>query len=145
MIDQKMIAAHQWIVDESERQPGWWVEQTAWAYIATDITATALKLDSVWDIVAVACTLALGRLMILLSRSPALMASIGASDLSLGVRFTLFALDVYYIVRLFMEPNIERAAFVLSSVLLLSCNYFVACKPPRPRKRRQTVAQGGAA
>lgn len=142
MIDQKIIDAHQWIVDESERKPAWWVEQTAWAYIAADLTAVALAWDSGWDILVAAIGLALGAVLILTSRSDALMASAAAQWVSL--RVMLVALTVYYTVRLVIAPEVGRAAHLLALVVLTSCHYFAACQPPRPRKRRQSVARGAA-
>lgn len=142
MIDQKIINAHQWVVDESERQPAWWAEQTAWAFIAADITAAALSWENTRDIVVVVLCLIVGTAMIVTARNAALLASL--SERMMPHRMTFLALLGYQVYQIVNELTVTRAAHLLASVLLLSSYYFAACKPPRPRKRRQVFAQGGA-
>jgi hypothetical protein len=143
MIDEKLVSAHQWIVDLFQRQPAWWVEQTAWAFIAADIVAAALSWDSNWDIIIVLMTLGIGTSMIIASRNPALLAS--AATQAKPYRMMFLALLGYQLFILITTPVIDRLAHLLGTFLLTSCHYFAACQPPRPRKRRQVIAQGGAA
>jgi hypothetical protein len=143
MIDKHLIAAHQWIVDVSERKPSWWVEQTAWAFIAADIVAAALSWDSYWNILVVVLTLGVGALMIMMSRNPALLSS--SATKAFPSRMVFLLLLGYQIFNFVSKPDAVRAAHFLGTFLLTSCHYFAACQPPRPRKRSQAVAQGGAA
>jgi hypothetical protein len=143
MIDQKIIATYQFVVDETERSPGWWAEQTAWAFIAADVVATALTWKGGWDILWVALTLIFGTSMIICSRDPVQLALIGANGKF--QRLGLVALVVIFATLLVFVPSINIASDLLSTFLFSSTQYFAACQPPRPRKRRQTVAQGGAA
>jgi hypothetical protein len=143
MIDEKLIAAHQLVVDESERQPAWWAEHTAWAFLATHLTASLLLWKGGWDILSAVFGLVLGTTVIYATRSPVLLAMLGSKGKFL--RLTLLALIVYYVVKLIMDPSISLASSILSMLLLLSSDYFAACQPPRPRKRSRSVSQGGVA
>ena len=142
-IDKKIISAHQWIVDETERQPAWWVEQTAWAFIAADIVAAALTWNSSWNILLAAMTLGVGALMIFASRNPAALAA--GAEKSMPWRMLFLALAAHNAFALFMQADVGRAAHLLGTLLLTSCHYFAACQPPRPRKRRQHSTQRGTA
>lgn len=144
MVDEKVIEAHQWVVDESERKPAWWVEQTAWAFIAADLVGIALLWHSGWDVFLVAISLVVGTAMILGSRNPALLSASAAR--AKPFRLFFIAMAAYKLACLVVGPNIGLAAHLLANLLLMSCQYFCACKPPRPRKpRTRTDAQPSAA
>lgn len=139
MIDSRVISLFQRIVDQSERQPAWWVEQTAWAYVAAAIVATIHTNDGIWQVIGVAGALALATALIWSSKKPSLLAA-SASAVK-PFRLGFLVLIGCNAVSLILHTNSGRAAQLLSSVLLTACYYFAACNPPRPRRRRQTAAQ----
>lgn len=142
MIDQKIIAAHQWIVDESERKPAWWVEQLAWAFIAAEVAASAFTWEGGWDILWLAISLGFGTVTIYIARSPALLSTSRMNSPS--SRKLMLAITTYLGVSLLLTPDAGRLAHFLGMFLMTSWHYFAACEPPRPKKRRQAVAQGAS-
>jgi hypothetical protein len=143
MIDRKLISIFQWIVDVTERQPAWLVEQTAWAFVTADIVATVLTWHGFLSFIGATLTLAVGTYMIISSRIPALLAKNAETDGNF--RLWTVAYTIYNFFDLCFHAKIGVAAHLLSSVLLMACYYFAACKPPRPRRRRQTFLQRGMA
>lgn len=142
MIDDKLLEFFQWIVDESEHQPAWWVEQTSWAFVAADVVAATLTWKGWWSMIGVLITLTLAASMIFSSKFPALF-TVNASG-AVKYRLAFLAFTAFDAVSLMVETNAGHAAKLLSSVLLVACYYFAACQPPRPRKRTQAITQGGA-
>lgn len=140
MIDRKIIAMHQWIVDESERKPAWWVEQLAWAFIAAQIAASAFTWKGGWDVLWLAISLIFGTVTIIIARSPALLSTSKMNSPS--SRQLMLAISIYLIVGLLVNPDAGRFAHLLGMLLMTSWHYFAACEPPRPKKRRQTATQG---
>lgn len=143
MIDRRFVTFYQWVVDISERRPAWWIEQTACAYVAADIIAAVLTKTDASEMISIALTLFVGAVMIMASRIPPLLAVFA----TIGVPFRLFflATTAFNTVILCLRPSAGNAADMLGSAMLMSYYYFAACRPPRPRKRRQLVAQGGIA
>lgn len=146
MIDKKLIDLHQWIVDTSQKKPAWWAENLAWAYVAFGIIGYFLVKGSESNIFTAhifwaGILLIAGGALVFISRVPAFFSMLGTKKF---IR-VLFACDaVLRLLSLMHKPENWRAAYLISSVLLLSYFYFTACQAPRPRHRRQAVAQGAA-
>jgi hypothetical protein len=141
MTDQKVKAGFQWLVDESERQPAWWAEQVAWASVPFGVIACVLVQPDNGDWIGVAIIFLAGALAIIATRVKALFSMLGSAGfgraliwVGLLVRLSLFVAN----------PAGWKVAFIINESLLLSFLYFAACKPPRPRRRRQAVAHGAA-
>lgn len=141
MIDKKLLAAHQWVVDASERKPGWWAENVAYPITGLHVAPILLRLDSGWDGVAVLLLLALGACLISAARSESFLATLGADQSIRVIVLLLIAWDAF---RLFVEPSGDRFARLIAGVIMMSYYYFAACKPPRPKNRKQRlVPQAG--
>lgn len=142
MIDEKVIAMHQWIVDESERQPAWWAEQAAWAFGAVGLVTDALTWTSGWHFVAAALNLSAATLCIFASRTPVFFERISVNGgPARAIFWAIFAMRLGFLI---VEPDASRTARVLHEACGLSFLYFASCKPPRPRKRRQVVVKSAA-
>lgn len=141
-MDEKLISVHQWIVDETERKPAWWVEHTAWAYIAISIVSVALRWRSGWDVVIIAAVLAMGSRCILYAQNPAKLYADALRSMPLRV-FLVF-LTAYSVADLAIQRDTVSTTNLLSNLLLTSSYYFAACHPPRPRKRRQVARLSSA-
>jgi hypothetical protein len=138
MIDQKVMDAHQWVVDETERKPAWWAEQTAWAYAAIGLVSDALTWDGGWDVLFLALNLVVAAACILVARAPTCLSSVGASaGFSRAILWGLVALRLFGMA---FAPDPAIAARLLHAMLGLSFLYFAGCKPPRPRAPRRQVA-----
>lgn len=142
MIDQKVLAGFQWLVDESERQPAWWAEHTAWAGTAFGIVAYILAWNGEIELFWLGILFMAGGLMVYLCRVPLFFSMFG----SRGYVRAIFWVSLATRVAAFIAgPANWRAAYIANDALLLAFAYFAACQPPRPRRRRQAVAQRGAA
>jgi hypothetical protein len=147
MIDKKIIDAHQFLIDVSERKPTWWAENIAWAYVAFGFIGLVLVrsirpqlflIDLFWTgIILIA-----GGAMVCISRVPAFFSMVGARNFIRAIFWVDLAMRI---ISLFSSAENWKVAYMINSALLLSYLYFCACKPPRPRKRRQASAQIGTA
>lgn len=147
MIDEKLISAHQWVVDTSEKKPEWWAENLAWAYVAFGVIGYFLLKSTDSNpfsayIFWTGLLLIAGAMMVVFARTPALFAMMGTKK----IMRVLFGADlVFRIVMFFSHPEHWRAAYMINSALLVSYCYFSACQAPRPRHRRRAVVQSGTA
>lgn len=142
MIDQKVLAGFQWLVDESERQPSWWAEHAAWAGMAFGLVAYILASGNDVKLYWIGALFIVGALNIYACRVPSLLSAVGSGWYARVLLGALLAIRIFSFV---VAPENWRAAYIANDALLLALLYFAACQPPRPRKRRQTVPQGGAA
>jgi hypothetical protein len=142
MIDQKAIDAHQWIVDVTNRQPAWWAENLAWAYVAFGIIGVALRPQAGGDLLWTGILIIAGVAMVFLAKHPPILSFIGAKALPR----LFFWVDVVMRIVLFIGSAANwNLAYIANSCIALSFLCFAACKPPQPRKRRESVAHGSAA
>lgn len=143
MIDQKITAAHQWIVNVSERQPKWWAEHAAWVHVAIGLATSAATLDGGLSVVLAALNLAGATMWIWMARVPFLLAGVGSSGM---LRLIVWTVVVIRMAILTQTTELLRVAQMVEDLAGLSFLYFAACRPPPPRnRRRQAVVQGSTA
>ena len=142
MIDTKLIAAHQWVVDETQKKPGWWAEQAIMAATTLEIVRRVVTWESGWDAVLLLLCLVVCAMLVHASRNPILLKSIGTST---WVRPFFLILVV---LQLFTLPAGESIAVelieLISSIGMLSYYCFAACDDPRPRKRKEKLVPTAA-
>lgn len=137
MIDTKLIAAHQWIVDETERKPGWWAEQAIMASITLDIVLRVATWSSGWDAVLLLLSLIIGAVLVHAARNEAFLKSLGESR---GIRAFFLGLIAFQLFILFTEEKVVYNLMrVVSSIGMVSFYYFAACDAPRPKKRKEKL------
>jgi len=134
MLDDKLIAAHQWVVDVSEKKPGWWAEQTAWVYTVATIVARVLVWKGGWDAVMLFVGLIVGSGMVMGSRNEAVLKSLSQTSWirMFFASFTIFSGTIWL-----LDFKSQSFLYFVSSCMMLSYYCFAACQPPRPRKRKE--------
>ena len=139
MIDSKLIAMHQWIVDETEKKPTWWAEQVIWPAFTIDMVVRVLTWKSSWiDMLIMFFLLTFGALLITAARNESMLKQLGQS---VAIRMMLLALLAFHIGTLFVAMRGVSMLYVVSGALTVSYYYFAACEAPRPKKRKQLVLQ----
>lgn len=137
-IDTTITAAHQWVVDLTQRQPAWLGRQCAAGMGLIVVVRVALgQYSALWVAALALCAVAL---------LWALTFSAWLYDKPTGF------------IRVFSIANLAAGAVALSlapsalptfvyDLLLLAYNYFGTCRPPRPRapRARGRFAVRGAA
>ncbi len=143
MIDTKLIAAHQWVIDETQRKPGWWAEQVIMAGTAMEIVRKVVTWEGGWDAALLLLVLIVCALLVGAARQPPLLKSIGQS---MWIRGFFIGLSALHIFTLFTEPG-KVALNVLelvSSLCMLSYYSFAACDDPKPPKRKEKLVPTAA-
>jgi hypothetical protein len=137
MIDQKVMAAHQWVIDKSQRTPAWWDEHLAWAFgifnAIAYILANSGNIQPFWLGIIVFASAG----MFWISREPFLLSFVGSKDL---IRWFFWVDFLTRTIQCAKDPTNWRAAYLLSAIVILLFLYFAACKPPHPRKHREATA-----
>lgn len=142
MIDTKLIAAHQWVVDESQKKPGWWAEQAVMGATAMELVHSVLTWDSGWDAIVVLLVLIVAPLLVHAARTPHILKSLGQSTWVRGLFLGLVALDAF---TLFATDQIGiNVIDLLGTVLMLSYYCFAACDDPKPPKRKEKLVPTAA-
>lgn len=137
MIENKLIAIHQWIIDATQKKPGWWAEQTIMGATAIDMVKLALTWDGVWSAVSLIMILLCATGGVLVARNESSLKLVGASFI---VRRFFIALVVYQVYLLFTSKQVSiNILEVLSVLLVLSYYCFAACEAPRPKKRKEKL------
>jgi hypothetical protein len=137
MIDTKLIAVHQWIVDESQKKPGWWAEHVMLAATCLDIVRRVLTWKSGWDAVTLLITLIVATVLVKAARHEVLLKSIGDSKWIRGFFLGLVALQLFF---LFTTDQVGvNLLDVGAAIFMLSYYCFAGCDAPRPRKRKEKL------
>lgn len=137
MIDTKLIKAHQWVVDVTEKKPGWWAENSIMAATAFDLVRNVLTWDSGWDAVILLLCLVCCTGLVYAARNEVLLKAAGDSKWIRGFFVGVVAFQVF---TLFVNNHIAIDILdVLSATLMLSYYCFAACQGPRPRKRKEKL------
>lgn len=146
-LDARIIAAHQWVVDLSQRQPAWCARQCALLG-----AVCAVLWPHFTDVSLLSAAVALVGFLVLSATSllPGAAAAVGAVTwiriLFLLVVVLDFAL-LLLIALAVLSADTTRFAFSMA-IDLAWCGYyyFAACHPPRPPVPRTSprLARGGA-
>ena len=137
MIDDKLIDAHQWVIDETQKKPGWWAEQAIMAATALDLVRQVLKWEGGWDAVVVLILLVVSALLVHACKNPAFLKTFGEAKY---IRCFFMGMIAYRIYMMFTQP--ETGIYLLecfSSIFMLSFYYFAACNDPKPPKRKEKL------
>lgn len=125
-IDEKLIAAHQWVVDETQKQPAWLARQAA----ILIFICGGIRYYSAQDWLGLVATVLLAGLYFVVSFSPAHFNSAGAA---VGIRIVLMCMWVGQIA-IQVAADKFSALMLISNLSIVFWNYLAACKPPRPRQ-----------
>lgn len=135
-MDKKLISLHQWIVDETERKPGWWGEQVLLPSTIVAIITRVIRWNSGFDAVFLLLTLFVGAFGIMAARNEALFKQFGEAVWVRGVFLGLIAINVF---ALFVQFSGLNVLDIISCTLFASFYYFAACENPRPKKRKEKL------
>jgi hypothetical protein len=143
MIDTKLIAAHQWVIDETQKKPGWWAEQVIMAGTAMEIVRKVVTWDSGWDAVLLFLVLVVAALLVSAARQPILLKSIGTST---WIRPFFLGLTALHLFTLFAEPGklALNMLELVAALCMLSYYCFAACDDPKPPKRKEKLVPTAA-
>ncbi|WP_407305818.1 hypothetical protein [Acinetobacter sp.] len=137
MIDRKLIDAYQWVVDASQKKPGWWAEQVMIGTTVIDIMLRVTGWNSGWDAVLLLMTLMFGTILIALARNEAMLETLGSS--TTWIRPFFLGVNAFQLTHLIMAPTSRAALQLVSGLLFMSFYYFAACENPRPKKRKEKL------
>lgn len=140
-LDQWLIdTPYQGLINWSQRQPAWWVEQCAAAIAVCAITEAALKPElGAWEYFGLLLSLVLATGFFFYSRLPAVLVHAAKND---RFRRLILALTILGWAAMAISPKLKAGLSALSlasDVLPLSVWYFAACKPPKPREPRKKL------
>jgi hypothetical protein len=136
------------LVDWAQKQPRWFGEQCAWAYIAFVLMRAVYAVstgDPEWlDWFVVGSGLLLGGVLIYASRSSWLFALLSHSGVGWRSWWLFWAiLDLSWLISgMLTTTHLIRTS---TDVALMACYYFAACKPPKPKepKRKPVLSHAG--
>ena len=135
MLDSKLLAAHQWIVDTSEKKPGWWAEQVIIPNTVVNIVSRVLRWEpDGWSSAMLVLTILVGALLVVAARNEAMLKTLGT-----GVWFRVFLVGItlYSIVLMILKPSGIHGLDIVATALATMYYYFAACENPRPKKRKE--------
>lgn len=124
------------VIDLSQKQPHWWAEQVAYAYITSIALRLLISVSNgtagvvVWT--ASAAGALLFSVLLLASKFPAVLAHMGVERVW---RFVWVALFVWGLPLISGFETIVRS---LTDLTLVFFYYFAACRPPKPPKKRES-------
>lgn len=147
--DARLIAAHQWVVDLTQRQPAWLARQCCLLGLITVAVRYAIMGHALW---AAAVTVLAFTALAVLTLSPGRFHG-GCSGFWLRLLFLLtLCIDTGLLLLALLLPvpaeTVVRFTLgCLPDLCLIAFHYLAACKPPRPRvpRPRGRLAHGGAA
>lgn len=137
MIDEKLIAAYQWIIDTSQIKSRWWAEQSVMALTAIDIVRRVVTWKSGWDAVWLLIGLMSSAILIMLTRNEAQFKSLGEWT---GLRLLMVCFSIYHLIDVLRGDNMAMSILLcLSSMGMTSFYYFAACTDPKPRRKKEKL------
>lgn len=137
MIDTKLIAAHQWVIDETQKKPTWWAEQVIMGATSLDIVHKVLTWNSGWDAVMLLLILVITAMLVHATKNPVFFKSIGESK---RIRMFFLSFVVYHCATLFLEKDLAMNLLqTISTMFMGSYYYFAACEDPKPPKRKEKL------
>lgn len=144
-IDTRVLAAHQWLVDFTGKDPRWLIEQCAYALLVSGLLRAMLA-DGVpgwWRFMAAVSTMMLAFWIYLDVKRPLFLA---ATARSVGWRRVFLVMTAAFAPFVYLSEPALSALRVANDLAFLGSFYFAACRPPAPRppKRRLTLAGGDA-
>jgi hypothetical protein len=142
MIDDKIIAVYQHIVDESEKKPGWWSEQSIMAATTLDIVIRVLNWSSGWDAVMLLICMVVAAMLVKVARNEVFLKSI-SSNFSIRAFFLgLIAFQAF--VMFTSDTMLYELMRMITSIFFVSYYYFACCENPRPKKRKEKLVPTAA-
>lgn len=136
MIEDKLIAIHQWIIDETQKKPGWWAEQVIMAATLFEIVRKLLTWKSGWDAVMLLICLVTSTFLVMSARNEAELKIFNLK----WARGLFLSILVFQIYMLFTTSQVAiNILDVLSATFMLSFYCFAACDAPRPKKRKEKL------
>lgn len=137
MIDEKLIAAYQWIVDTSQIKPRWWAEQSIMALTAIDIVRRVVTWKSGWDAVWLFIALTSSAILIMWTRNEVQFKSLGEWKF---LRVLMLSFSIFHFVEVWIADDTAMSILLwLSSTGMTSYYYFAACTEPKPRRRKEKL------
>ena len=137
MFDQKIIDLYQWIVDTTQKKPGWLGEQVMTFATVINIVSRLLKWDSNWDALFLLMDLTCAVFLISASRSEASFKMFSGAFFIRGFMLGAFTMEIFSLI---IKPSPLHALDVAGTIFFGSYYYFSACQNPRPKKRKQKVS-----
>ena len=150
-LDTRLIAAAQWLVDLTQRQPAWLARQCAiLGMLATVVRLAAFGTSSPWATGLLALVFVL---MVGVTYLPVLFHSHSVVDrpirLTLALWLGIEGAVLLLALALSSPPDVSArlALSALADLALATFYCLAACKPPRPRvpRPRGRLVHGGAA
>lgn len=136
MINSSVQKAHQWIVDESQKKPGWWAGQVAFAYAVLGIIGTLLSWGGGTDIFLMAMFFFVAPMLIWAANQEIGLKMLASSRNSKTV---LVVCSLYQLGVFVSKSSPDRFLMFVSTSLLVSYFYFAACDNPKPKKRKEKM------
>jgi hypothetical protein len=142
MIDTKLIEAYQWIVDESQKKPGWWAEHAIMAAVTIDIVRRVITWKGGWDAVILLLVMVMAVLLVHAARNPPFLRQLGSST---AIRSLFLVIVILRVCILFGSDQISiHLMDLVGSTAMLSYYCFAACDDPRPKKRQEKLVPNAA-
>lgn len=138
MFDAKIVSMYQWIVDTTEKKPGWWAEHVIIGSTMLNIVTRVLKWENNWDMLMLLISLTVGALLVFTARNEAQLKHISSTG---WIRPFLLGCSAMGLSILIMKPTPIHGLDLISTVLFASYYYFGACENPRPKKRKESFVR----
>lgn len=137
IIDTKIIDAHQWIVDQTQKKPGVCAEQAIMAATAVDIVHRVITWKSGWDAVMLLIVLIIAAALVHATKNPVFFKSLGES---MYIRIFFLGFVAFHVSLLILEDNVAiNLLKMFSTIFMGSFYYFAACDEPKPPKRKEKL------
>ncbi len=140
-MDDKIIKAHQWIIDASQRDRKFWIEVSAGVMFVGSATHAALAADAMYYLIG-AMNCGIGLSYLVLSKNEGFLDAIGSMKMLRVAWMLLVAWDTILMLLYCWYIGSVPARMMcgyMTDVGLFSIHYFCACKPPEPKRKTKTV------
>lgn len=136
IIDDKLIGAHQWIVDTTEKKPTWCAEQSAYLNALVTIASSVITWEDGWDLALLCLMMIIAALLVFSTKNEAVFKRFSEAHWVRGLFIAFTVINTFSLVQ---APSGLGFLHLIGTVTMGMYYYFACCEAPRPKKRKEKV------